>query len=190
MTKVVKLPSFYTDVEEIADPPLAYYFTVSTVNSPENASNSDLASVMKKQEIEWYELLSCLNEFTSDPSCSVYNARKDDTEIVLCVNSVFSLLRWNVATSSMQKLAKNAIHALSPGQGTVDTSDQSVYALSRQLQQCFLTLMVLDNIYPCLVDSTLKNFFYQFTDRLLLEVDMLSFLNRLRFQFQLLVSEI
>ena len=96
---------------------------MSTVNSPENASNSDLASVMKKQEIEWYELLSCLNEFTSDPSCSVYNARKDDTEIVLCVNSVFSLLRRSVATSTMQKLAKNAIDALNPGQVTVDTSD-------------------------------------------------------------------
>ena len=144
---------------------------------------------MKKQEIEWYEHLSCLNEFTSDSSCSVCNARKDDTEIVLCVNSVFSLLRRSVATSTMQKLAKNAIDALNPGQVTVDTSDQSVYALSRRLQQCFLTLVVLDNIYPCLSNSTLKNFFYQFTDRLLLEVDMLSFLNRLRFQCQLLESE-
>ena len=36
---VGELPSFYTDVEEIIDPPQAYYFTVSTVSIPENVSN-------------------------------------------------------------------------------------------------------------------------------------------------------
>ena len=76
------MPSFYIDVEETADPPQAYYFTVSTVNIPESVNNSDLVSIMKKREIEWLEHISSLNEFTSDFSWSVYNARKDDTEIV------------------------------------------------------------------------------------------------------------
>ena len=55
------------------------------------------------------------------------------------------------------EVAKNAIDKLNPGQVIVDTSDQPVYALSRRLQQMFL--LVLENIYPSLVDSTLKNFF-------------------------------
>ena len=80
--KVGELSSFYTDVGEIADPPQAYYFTVSTVNVPENINNSDLVSIMKKREIEWLEHISSLKKFTSDSSWSVYNARKDDTEIV------------------------------------------------------------------------------------------------------------
>ena len=49
--KVGELPSFYTDVEEIADPPLPYYLTVSTVNISENVNNSDLVSIMKRREI-------------------------------------------------------------------------------------------------------------------------------------------
>ena len=36
------------------------------------------------------------------------------------------------------EVAKNTIDALNPGQVTVDTSDQPVYALSRRLQQMFL----------------------------------------------------
>ena len=55
------------------------------------------------------------------------------------------------------EVVKNAIDTLNPGQVIVDTSDQPVYALSRRLQQMFL--LVLENIYPSLVDSTLKNFF-------------------------------
>ena len=55
------------------------------------------------------------------------------------------------------EVAKNTIDKLNPGQVIVDTSDQPVYALSRRLQQMFL--LVLENIYPSLVDSTLKNFF-------------------------------
>ena len=129
------MPSFYIDVEEIADPPQAYYFTLSTVNIPENVNDSDLVSIMKKREIEWLEYISSFNEFTSDFSWSVYNARKDDTEIVPCVNSVLLLLRQSVATYSMQKhcieVAKIAIDALNPSQVTVDTSDQPLYALSR-----------------------------------------------------------
>ena len=35
------------------------------------------------------------------------------------------------------EVAKNVINALNPGQLTVDTSDQPVYALSRRLQQMF-----------------------------------------------------
>ena len=35
------------------------------------------------------------------------------------------------------EVARNAIDALNPGQVTVDTSDQPVYALSRRLQQRF-----------------------------------------------------
>ena len=46
--KVGELPSFYTDVKEISDPPQACYFTVSTVNILENVSKSDFVSVMKK----------------------------------------------------------------------------------------------------------------------------------------------
>ena len=49
--KVGELPSFYTDVEETADPPRDYYFTVRTVNIPENVNNSDLVSIMKNGEI-------------------------------------------------------------------------------------------------------------------------------------------
>ena len=55
------------------------------------------------------------------------------------------------------EVVKNAIDTLNPGQVIVDTSDQPVYALSRRLQQMFL--LVLENIYSSLVDSTLKNFF-------------------------------
>ena len=35
------------------------------------------------------------------------------------------------------EVARNAIDTLNPGQVTVDTSDQTVYALSRRLQQMF-----------------------------------------------------
>ena len=73
--KVGELPSFYTDVEEIADPPQAYYFTVSIVNIPENVSSSDLVSILKNREIEWLEHISSLNEFTSDSSRPVNNTR-------------------------------------------------------------------------------------------------------------------
>ena len=69
--KVGELPSFYTDVKEIADPPQAYYFTVSTVNIPENVNNSDPVSIMKKREREWVEDISSLTEFTSDSSWSI-----------------------------------------------------------------------------------------------------------------------
>ena len=69
--KVGELPSFYTDIEEIADPPQAYYFTVSTVNIPENVNNSDPVSIMKKREREWLEHISSLTEFTSDSSRSI-----------------------------------------------------------------------------------------------------------------------
>ena len=62
--KVGELPSFYTDVEEIADPPQAYYLTVSTVNISENVNNSDLVSIMKRREIEWLDDISSLNKFT------------------------------------------------------------------------------------------------------------------------------
>ena len=82
-----------------------------------------------------FEHSSSLHEFTSDFSWPVYNVRKDDTEIVPCVNSILPLLRQSVATYSMQEycieVAKNAIDALNPGQVAVDTSDQPVYALSR-----------------------------------------------------------
>ena len=84
--KVGELPSFYTDVEEIADLPQIYYFTMSTVNISENVNNSDFVCIMKKQEIECLEHISNLNELRSDSSWSVYNARKD--EIVSCVNSI------------------------------------------------------------------------------------------------------
>ena len=56
---------------------------------------------MKKQLIEWLEQIPSLNEFTLDSSWSVYNARKDDTEIVPCVNSILPLLRQSVGTYSM-----------------------------------------------------------------------------------------
>ena len=96
---------------------------------------------MKKREIEWLEHISSLNQFTSDSSWSVYNARKDDTKVVPCVNSVLPLLRQSAAAYSMQKhcieVAKNAIDKLNPGQVTVNTSDQSVYAFSRRFQQMF-----------------------------------------------------
>ena len=123
---------------------------MSTLHVPENVSNSDLVFIIKKQKIKWPKHISSLNKFTSDSSWSVYNARKDDADIVPCVNSVLPLLRQSVATYIMQKhcivAPKNAIDALNPGQVTVDTSDQLVHAL-------------LENIYSCLVDSTLKNFF-------------------------------
>ena len=96
---------------------------------------------MKKWEIEWLEHISSLNQFTSDSSWSVYNARKDDTKVVPCLNSVLPLLRQSAAAYSMQKhcfeIAKNAIDKLNPGQLAVNTSDQSVYAFSRRLQQMF-----------------------------------------------------
>ena len=41
------------------------------------------------------------------------------------------------------EVAKNAINALNPGQVTVDTSDQPVFALSRRLQQ-----MLPDSLGP------------------------------------------
>ena len=114
---------------------------MSTVNIPENVSNSVLVSIMKKGQIEWLEHISSLDEFTSDSSWSVYNARKEDRKIVLCVNSVLPLLRQSVETYSIQKhcidVAKNAIDALNLGQLTVDTGDQPIYALSRRLQQIF-----------------------------------------------------
>ena len=139
--KIGELSSFCTDVEEIAGPLQTYYFTVSTVNIPENVNNSDLVSIMKKREIEWLEHISSLNKFTSDCSWSVYNARKDDMEIVPCVNSILPLLRQSFATYNVQKhhieAAKNAIDALNLGEVTVDTSDQPIYALSRQLQHIF-----------------------------------------------------
>ena len=129
--KVGELPYFYTDVEEIAHPPQAYYFTVSTVIIPENVNNSDLVSIIKKREIEWLEHISSLNEFTSDSS------KKDDMEVVPCVNSILLLLRQSVTTYNMLKhcieVVKNAIDALNHGQVTIDTSDQPVYALSRRL---------------------------------------------------------
>ena len=133
--KVGELPSFYSDVEEIDDPPQAYYFTVNTVNIPENVNNSDLISIMKKRE--WLEQILSLNKFTSDFSWSVYNARNYDTETVPCVNSILPLLRQSVVTCSMQKhcieVAKNAIDALNLGQVTVDTSHQPIYDLLRLL---------------------------------------------------------
>ena len=133
--KVGDLSSFYSDVEEIDDPPQAYYFTVNTSNIPENVNNSDFISIMKKRE--WLEQILSLNKFTSDFSWSVYNARNYDTETLPCVNSILPLLRKSVATCSMQKhcieVAKNAIDALNLGQVTVDTSHQSVCDLSRLL---------------------------------------------------------
>ena len=93
LLRFLPLEARNTDVEEIVDPLQAYYFTVNTVDIPENASNSDLVSIMKKRDIEWLEHISSLNEFISDSSWSVCNARKDDTEIVPCVNSVLPLLR-------------------------------------------------------------------------------------------------
>ena len=82
---------------------------------------------MKKRQIEWLEHISSLDEFTSDSSWSVYNARKEDRKIVLCVNSVLPLLRQSVETYSIQKhcidVAKNAIDALNLDQLTVDTGD-------------------------------------------------------------------
>ena len=96
---------------------------------------------MKKREIERLDHISSLNQFTSDSSWSVDNARKDDTKIVPCVNSVLPLLRQSVAAYSMQKhcieVAKNAIDKLNPGQVTTDTSNQSVFAFSRRFQQMF-----------------------------------------------------
>ena len=62
--KVEELPSFYTDVDEIDDSPKAYYFTVRTVNIPENANNSGLVCIIKKREIECLEHILSLNEFT------------------------------------------------------------------------------------------------------------------------------
>ena len=55
------MPSFYNNVEDLADPPQAYYFKVNAVNISENVSNSDLVSIMKTQEIEWVEQISSLN---------------------------------------------------------------------------------------------------------------------------------
>ena len=115
--KVGELPSFYTDVEEIVDSPKAHYFTVSTVSIPENVSNPDLVSIMKKREIKWLEHIASPNKFTSDSSRSVDNARKDDMKIVPRINSTLPLLRQqSVATYSIQKhcieVAKNAIDAL------------------------------------------------------------------------------
>ena len=136
---------------------------MSTVNIPENASNSDLVPIMKKREIEWLEHISSLSEFTSDSSWSVYNVRKDDTDIVPCINSILPLLRQIVATYSMQKhcneVAKTPINALNPGQATVIQVTSPSVLFQDDCNKCFLTLLVLENINPCLVDSTLKNFF-------------------------------
>ena len=136
---------------------------MSTVNIPENVSNSDLVPIMKKREIEWLEHISSLIEFTSDSSWSVYNVRKDDTDIVPCINSILPLLRQIVATYSMQKhcneVAKTPINALKPGQVTVIQVTSPSALFQDDCNKCFLTLLVLENINPCLVDSTLKNFF-------------------------------
>ena len=114
---------------------------MSTLHVPENVSNSDLVFIIKKQKIKWPKHISSLNKFTSDSSWSVYNSRKDDADIVPCVNSVLPLLRQSVATYIMQKhcivAPKNHIDAFNPGQVTVDTSHQLVHALSRQLQLMF-----------------------------------------------------
>ena len=73
---------------------------------------------MKNREIEWLEHISSLNDFTSDSFWSVYNARKDDTEIAPCGNSILPLLRQSVATYCMQKhcieVGENSIDALNP----------------------------------------------------------------------------
>ena len=96
---------------------------------------------MRKWEIEWHEHIPSPNEFTPDSSWSAYTARKNDTEIAQCVNSILPLLRQSIATYSIQKhcneVAKNANDALNLSQVTVDTSHQLAYALSRQLQQMF-----------------------------------------------------
>ena len=77
----------------------------------------------------------------SDSSWSVYNARKNDSDIIPYVNSILPLLRQNVATYSMQKhcieVTRSAVDVLNPDQVIVDTSDQPVYAISRRLQQMF-----------------------------------------------------
>ena len=75
---------------------------MGTVNITENDNNSYLVSIMKKGEIEWLEHFSSLNEFTSNSSWSVYNARKDDTEIVPCLNSILSLLRPRMLSRVLQ----------------------------------------------------------------------------------------
>ena len=77
----------------------------------------------------------------SDSSWSVYNARKNDSDIIPYVNSILSLLRQNVATYTMQKhcieMTRSVVNVLNPDQVIVDTSDQPVYAISRRLQEMF-----------------------------------------------------
>ena len=74
------------------------------------------------------------------------------------------------------EVAKNAIDALNPGQVTVDTSDQPVYVLSRRLLQMFP-----DSLGPGRYLPMLGGLHTEKDSTLLLEVDLLNFLIRVRF---------
>ena len=79
------------------------------------------------------------------------------------------------------EVAKNAINALNPGQLTVDTSDQPVYALSRRLQQMFPDSLGPGKYLPMFGGLHIEKLLLEIQASLFLEVDLLNFLIRLRF---------
>ena len=134
--KIRELPTFYTDFDEVNDPPGTFFSSVSTVNIPDDMTNStEVLNMAKPKELDWLTYVASLEDFAPDTSWSVYHARKHNSEIVPYLNSILPLLRQNVATFSMQKhcieISKYVIDLLNPGQMVVDTNDQPVYAHSR-----------------------------------------------------------
>ena len=97
-----ELPSFYTEFEEVKDPPEMFLSPVSTANIPDKK-----ATILtdEKKEFGWSKHVASLSEFFRDTSWSVYNTRRHKADIVPYFNSILPLLRQktNVTNFGTQK---------------------------------------------------------------------------------------
>lgn len=114
-------------------------FTIGANDKIEKNAQYTVSSRMKI--IKWLAYVAELNEFIPYTSWSVFNTRKNESNLIQVINSILLLLRQNVAAYSMQKyfaeILKTAIDILNLGQVKVNMSDQPVYALSRRFQHIY-----------------------------------------------------
>ena len=138
LSKIVdKLPQSYTKVVQLNMLKAPFFALVCRYNIPE--FKSDIVEQGKEKEFHWLDSFSnCFQDDSCQP-WTKYHASHHHKQLDLSgINTILPLLRVPVYTIDTQyhcmNIIKGTTEKLNPSQIPVDTFDQLVYALMKQLQ--------------------------------------------------------
>ena len=135
--KVNKIPESCCSVTQLGMSKRSLFAPVCRYNISD--FDDDIVTQGKRDELGWLDTFSQSLQPESCQPWSKYHASKHRTKLdVPGINTILPLLRAPVHTIDTQyhcmNIIKNTIGRLNPSQTPVDTCDQPVYALTKQLQ--------------------------------------------------------